>query len=95
MSQEALGALLSVAGASVSRYETENSKLRAVDLPRIAEALGVHPCDFFDPPPVSSGEALSAADRIALSVLRQDLAPEDLGLMEGIAELLRRRRTGQ
>lgn len=47
LTQEQLAQRIGVSGPTVSNYETGYSRLSADDLPRVAEALGVHPAEFF------------------------------------------------
>ena len=71
-------------GPTISRYETENSQLRAIDLPRIADALGVHPCDFFEEPERGGGAAVAAAERSEWADwVRQQFAAAPVGELRG------------
>ncbi len=71
------------------------TRIKADELPKIAEALGVHPCDFFEDPqqpeeerPISLREAAFRLDRTNL-VYRQ-IMRETMGLDEEEAEELAR-----
>lgn len=60
LSEAELGRRLAVRGPTISRYETGESQIRANDLPRLAEALNVSPCDFFEGQRPTAGQRLSA-----------------------------------
>jgi transcriptional regulator with XRE-family HTH domain len=82
-----------VSGPTISRYERGEMQIDADELPRFAEALGVHPSQFFDSlsatvsdlPEISpAGEAFLTGIEDAL----QRLAPHDRETVERILGLM-------
>lgn len=103
LSEVELGQLVSVAGATISRYEQGLRKVDADRLPRFAEALRVSPCDFFEPgegpdsfeeDPADQTEPYSATtqERIVRAYLRRRLGDEDARLVEAMISALERKR---
>ncbi len=48
LSQAALGKMVGLSDAAITQYEKGRRQIGADELPRIAEALGVSPCDFYE-----------------------------------------------
>jgi transcriptional regulator with XRE-family HTH domain len=68
LTQAELGKLLSVADVTVSRYEKGTRQIGADELPRIADALGVSACDFFEEQPVTVEPAVERAAQRAAEI---------------------------
>lgn len=104
LSQRALGPLLHVSHATISKWEMGKAAIDADLLPRIAATLGQHPCDFFDERPLDvrrtgTVRATAAAegveeDRLHIDYFREQMGLDDEAAIElrKLAELLQRRR---
>lgn len=75
LSQEALGKLIGLTGSAITQYEKGKHQIGADELPRIASALGVSPCDFFE-------ERTPAVAERVYSALTRALAQEGLTIAE-------------
>jgi transcriptional regulator with XRE-family HTH domain len=79
LTQVELGSRLGVTGATISGYETGDHHFIADELPRFAEALNVHPCDFFEE------RARSAVDPPYGQDIREQIAADVLDLARALS----------
>lgn len=93
LSQERLGNLVALAGPTISRYESGNTQINADDLPSLASALGVHPCDFFESDDDDAIPAGPRGVRMLDDILaqRMGLAPHEVQAVVTIVEAMARR----
>jgi transcriptional regulator with XRE-family HTH domain len=59
---------LTISPVTLSQYERGESRIDADDLPRIAEALGVSPRDFFEEKAETAGPALERVAQLAAEI---------------------------
>ncbi len=82
----ALARRLSISHPAVSQWESGESRIDADQLPRIAEALGVSPCAFFEEEPAAVEPAVEQAAKIAA---REAVEDAEARMREIVREELR------
>lgn len=93
-SQEAVAAHLGLTPGAYQHYERGRSQPKMSDVPKLAEAIGCHPCDFFDDADVPSTRI---ADVVARELAEgwEELPEPERDLISGLVELRRRYRESQ
>lgn len=87
--------------ALISQYENSDRQIDADELPKFADFLGCHPCDFFDPPkspihiPTAFADAFEQEGAVRMLddyVKLQDLTDHESAIVADLVESLKRNR---